>query len=66
MKKNLKRLILPLLMSLVTLPAFPVNDTIIIRSDESTELIERELDSLLNNWLSVCPSPGLSSHLLTH
>ena len=50
MKKNLKRLILPLLMSLVTLPAFPVNDTIIIRSDESTELIERELDSLLNNW----------------
>jgi membrane-bound lytic murein transglycosylase D len=50
MKKNLKTLILPLLLSLVTLPAFPVNDTIIIRSDESTELIERELDSLLNNW----------------
>ena len=50
MKKNLKTLILPLLLSLVTLPALPVNDTIIIRSDESTELIERELDSLLNNW----------------
>jgi membrane-bound lytic murein transglycosylase D len=50
MKKNLKKIILPLLLSLVALPAFPVNDTIIIRSDESTELIERELDSLLNNW----------------
>ncbi|MHC1732736.1 MAG: transglycosylase SLT domain-containing protein [Bacteroidales bacterium] len=50
MKKNLKRILLPLLLSLVALPAFPVNDTIIIRSDESTELIERELDSLLNNW----------------
>jgi membrane-bound lytic murein transglycosylase D len=50
MRKNLKKLILPLLLCTVTLPAFPVNDTIIIRSDESTELIERELDSLLNNW----------------
>ncbi len=26
------------------------NDTIIIRNDDSTELIERDLDSLLNNW----------------
>jgi len=50
MRKNLKKLILPLLLCTVALPAFPVNDTIIIRSDESTELIERELDSLLNNW----------------
>ena len=50
MKKNLKKIILPLLLCIVSLPAFPVNDTIIIRSDESTELIERELDSLLNNW----------------
>jgi membrane-bound lytic murein transglycosylase D len=50
MKNKLKRIILPLLLCVVTLPAFPVNDTIIIRSDESTELIERELDSLLNNW----------------
>jgi membrane-bound lytic murein transglycosylase D len=50
MKKNLRRLILPLLLAVMTLPVFAVNDTIIIRSDESTELIERDLDSLLNNW----------------
>jgi len=28
----------------------PENDTIIIRNDDSTEIIERDLDSLLNNW----------------
>ncbi len=50
MKKNLRKLVLPLLLSIVALPAIAVNDTIIIRSDESTELIERDLDSLLNNW----------------
>ena len=50
MKKNLIKLVLPLLLSMVALPALAVNDTIIIRSDESTELIERDLDSLLNNW----------------
>jgi len=50
MKKNLKNIILSLLLAFVTLPAFPVNDTIIIRSSESTELIENDLDSLLNNW----------------
>jgi len=38
------------LLSLITLSAYPVNDTIIIKSDESTEIIERDLDSLLNNW----------------
>ena len=27
-----------------------VNDTIIIRNDDSTERIERDLDSLLSNW----------------
>ena len=50
MKKNLKKIILPLFLSIVALPALAVNDTIIIRSDESTELIEHDLDSLLNNW----------------
>ena len=50
MKKNLKTIMLPLLLSLITLSAYPVNDTIIIKSDESTEIIERDLDSLLNNW----------------
>ncbi|MBK7733314.1 MAG: transglycosylase SLT domain-containing protein [Bacteroidales bacterium] len=50
MKKNLKKIILPLFLSIVELPALAVNDTIIIRSDESTELIEHDLDSLLNNW----------------
>ena len=50
MKKNLKKLILPLLLTVIAVPAYPVNDTIIIRNDESTELIEHDLDSLLNNW----------------
>ena len=50
MKKKLKNLILPLLLTMVALPAFAVNDTIIIRSDESTALVERDLDRLLNNW----------------
>jgi len=50
MKKNLRNIILPLLLALVSMPAFPANDTIIIRSSESTELIENDLDSLLNNW----------------
>lgn len=50
MKKNLKKLILPLLLTIVSVPAYPVNDTIIIRNDESTEVIEHDLDSLLNNW----------------
>ncbi len=50
MKRNIKTLILPLLLAFAALPAYPVNDTIIIRNDESTEIIEHDLDSLLNNW----------------
>ncbi|TNF42507.1 MAG: LysM peptidoglycan-binding domain-containing protein, partial [Bacteroidetes bacterium] len=47
---NPRILILPLLLAFAALPAYPVNDTIIIRNDESTEIIEHDLDSLLNNW----------------
>lgn len=50
MKLNPRILILPLLLAFAALPAYPVNDTIIIRNDESTEIIEHDLDSLLNNW----------------
>ena len=43
-------MLLALLVVLFPISAYAVNDTIIIRNDESTELIERDLDSLLNNW----------------
>ena len=60
MKKNLKSILLPLLMGCVTLSAYPANDTIIIRNDDSTELIERDLDSLLNNWFVKMSVTGAS------
>ncbi len=50
MKKNLRKIVVPLMLTFATLSAYAANDTIIIRDDGSAELIERELDSLLNNW----------------
>ena len=47
---TLKPVILSLSLSLFALSASAVNDTIIIKNDDSTERIERDLDSLLNNW----------------
>ena len=47
---NLKTVILLLLFTILSPNIFAVNDTIIIRNDFSTERIERDLDSLLNNW----------------
>ena len=47
---NLKTVIFLLLFTILSPNIFAVNDTIIIRNDYSTERIERDLDSLLNNW----------------
>ncbi len=47
---NLKIIILALIITSFSLSVTAVNDTIIIRNDDSTERIERDLDSLLNNW----------------
>ncbi|MRR19175.1 LysM peptidoglycan-binding domain-containing protein [bacterium] len=47
---NLKTIILSLFLTLYSLSASATNDTIIIKNDDSTERIERDLDSLLNNW----------------
>lgn len=47
---TLKTIIVSLSLSLFTLNAIAVNDTIIIRNDDSTERIERDLDGLLNEW----------------
>ena len=49
MKKRLKRIVISLTVLLFTMQAYSVNDTIIIRLDGSTERIEADLDSLLNN-----------------
>ena len=50
MKMTIKRIVLTLLVVLFPFMLHAENDTIIIRNDDSTELIERDLDSLLNNW----------------
>lgn len=50
MKMNLKKIILPLFLLILPFYANAVNDTIIIRNDDSTDRIENNLDSLLNNW----------------
>jgi len=47
---TLKTIILSLSMTLFTVSLSAVNDTIIIKSDDSTERIERDLDGLLNEW----------------
>lgn len=47
---KLKTVTLTLLFTLLSPYIFAVNDTIIIRNDYSTERIERDLDSLTNNW----------------
>jgi len=43
-------LIITILLAVLNVSAFPENDTIIIRSDESTERVTRDLDSLINTW----------------
>ena len=50
MKMDLKKIILALAITFIPLVLQAEYDTIIIRSDDSTERIERDLDSLLNNW----------------
>lgn len=50
MKMTVKKIVLTLLVVLFPFMLHAENDTIIIRNDDSTELIERDLDSLLNNW----------------
>lgn len=50
MKMNFKKIIIPLLLAFLPILASAENDTIIIRDDDSTERIENDLDSLLNNW----------------
>lgn len=47
---TLKTIIISLFLALFTLTATAVNDTIIIKNDDSTERIERDLDVLLNDW----------------
>jgi membrane-bound lytic murein transglycosylase D len=47
---NVKKIVLTLLVVLFPFMLHAEADTIIIRNDDSTERIERDLDSLLNNW----------------
>ena len=47
---NIKKIILPLITLLFPLLLHAETDTLIIRNDDSTDRIERDLDSLLNNW----------------
>jgi membrane-bound lytic murein transglycosylase D len=49
-KMNLKTILLALIYSLISFSVSAENDTIIIRNDDTTQRIERDLDSLLNNW----------------
>ncbi len=50
MRNKLNNLILAFLLILLPASLYAENDTIIIRNDDSLERIERDLDSLLNNW----------------
>jgi membrane-bound lytic murein transglycosylase D len=50
MKMNVKQTIIPLLLAILPVSVSAVNDTIILRNDDSTERVEADLDSLLNNW----------------
>jgi membrane-bound lytic murein transglycosylase D len=50
MKISLKKIILSLLVTFLPVVLLAETDTIIIRNDDTTERIERDLDSLLNNW----------------
>jgi peptidoglycan lytic transglycosylase D len=45
-----KILLITVFMGVLKLNASPGNDTIIIKSDDSTERITRDLDSLVNSW----------------
>ncbi|MFN2314830.1 MAG: transglycosylase SLT domain-containing protein [Bacteroidales bacterium] len=47
---TLKTITISLFLVIFSLTATAVNDTIIIRNDDSTERIERDLDGLLNDW----------------
>src|SRR5665648_292651 len=49
MNMTLKTIIFALAITLLPVALHATNDTIIIRNDDSTERIERDLDSLLNN-----------------
>jgi len=49
-KMNLKTILLPIMFLLISFSVSAENDTIVIRNDNSTQRIERDLDSLLNNW----------------
>ena len=42
--------LITLLLIALNVNAFSVSDTIIIKSDNSTEQISRDLDSLVNTW----------------
>jgi len=50
MKMNLKTIFLALAIAVIPSALHAESDTIIIRSDDTYERIERDLDSLLNNW----------------
>jgi len=47
---TIRKLLFTLAITLFPAALSAVNDTIIIRNDDSTERIERDLDSLLSNW----------------
>lgn len=47
---KLRNLLLTMMFSALTLCAYAVNDTIILKTDSDVERIERDLDSLVNNW----------------
>jgi len=50
MMMRLKTILVLLFVSTVCVKALPVNDTIIIKSDDGIELVTRNLDSLVNSW----------------
>lgn len=47
---KLKTLLFASLISLLGIRAYSVNDTIILKSDDNTEKISADLDSLVNSW----------------
>src|SRR5512133_1604931 len=50
MPMTIRKLVFIVALTLLPAALKAVNDTIIIRNDDSTERIERDLDSLLSNW----------------
>jgi membrane-bound lytic murein transglycosylase D len=47
---RLKTILFLLFITVLNLKAFQVNDTIIVKSEESIDRISRDLDSLVNSW----------------